>query len=97
MGTSYLLTSSTFQPVLGALSSAFGRRAVFITSIAILTVGTLLCCLAPNFTVLLLGRTVQGIGSGGIITSNLVIITDVVPLRQRAKYYGITQIALAGG
>lgn len=83
--------------MLGALSNAFGRRSIFIVSIILLTAGTLICCLAQNFAVLLLGRTVQGIGSGGIITSNLVIITDIVPLRQRAKYYGITQVALAGG
>ncbi|PMD46831.1 MFS general substrate transporter [Hyaloscypha variabilis F] len=96
-GTSYLLTSSTFQPVLGALSAAFGRRSVFIASIILFTAGTLICCLAQNFPILLLGRTVQGIGSGGIITSNLVIITDVVPLRQRARYYAITQVSLVGG
>ncbi len=46
---------------------------------------------------LLAGRTVQGIGGGGIIALNLVIMIDIIPLRQRPKYNGISQIAWAVG
>jgi len=53
------------------------------------TVGTILCSVARNFTVLLTGRSVQGIGGGGIITITQVIFCDIVPLRQRPKYFAM--------
>ncbi|TDZ61871.1 Efflux pump FUS6 [Colletotrichum trifolii] len=46
---------------------------------------------------LLGGRVVQGIGAGGMYVLSLVVFTDVVPLRQRPKYYGIIQLAWAVG
>jgi hypothetical protein len=66
-------------------------------SISMFTVGSLISCRANNFTTLLAGRSVKGIGGGGIIALNLVIITDVIPLRHRPKYYAFTQIAWALG
>ena len=96
-GTSYLLTSSTFQPVLSALSEVFGRKNILLVSILLFTIGTLIACLAENFPTLLAGRTIQGIGGGGIITLNLVIITDIIPLRERPKYNGMSQMAWAVG
>ncbi|KAF7552996.1 hypothetical protein G7Z17_g3946 [Cylindrodendrum hubeiense] len=96
-GTSYLLTSSTFQPLIGALSGVIGRREMFITTIVLFTAGTLIACLAQDFTTLLAGRTVQGIGGGGIITLNLIIITDMVPLQQRPKYFGVSLVSVSAG
>ena len=46
---------------------------------------------------MLAGRSIQGIGGGGTLALGLVIITDIVPLRQRPKYYGIIQLAWAIG
>ncbi|KAF2195932.1 MFS general substrate transporter [Zopfia rhizophila CBS 207.26] len=94
---SYLLTSSACQPIIASLSEAFGRRNMLLLSIALFTAGSLIACLAKNFPVLLTGRTIQGIGGGGIITLNLVIMTDIIPLRQRPKYNGVSQVAWAFG
>ena len=95
--TSYLLTSATFQPILGALSDVFGRREMLLLSVVLFTAGNLINCLANSFPVLLAGRALQGIGGGGIVTLNLVILTDIIPLRQRPKYTGISQMAWAIG
>lgn len=38
---------------------------------------------------MLVGRTIQGVGGGGVIAMTEVIITDIIPLRLRGKYYGI--------
>ncbi|KAL7620205.1 hypothetical protein AAE478_009198 [Parahypoxylon ruwenzoriense] len=96
-GTSYLLTNATFQPLIASLSDVFGRREILFLSVALFTIGSLICCLAQDFPTLLTGRTVKGIGGGGIITLNLVVITDIIPLRQRPKYYSFSQIAWALG
>jgi MFS family permease len=47
--------------------------------------------------VFFVGRAVQGIGGGGILSMNQVIFADIVPLRQRPKYYSIVLAAWALG
>jgi EmrB/QacA subfamily drug resistance transporter len=88
-GTSYLLTSAIFQPVIASVSSNFGRQQMLLASLTFFTVGTILCSVAHNFTVLLTGRSIQGIGGGGIITIVQVVFCDIVPLRQRPKYFAM--------
>jgi hypothetical protein len=51
--------------------------------------GTLIGATAKNFTLLLIGRMVQGIGGGGVVSLTDVVITDLVPLRLRGNYVGI--------
>ena len=52
-------------------------------------VGIIISSVANDFTIMLLGRTIQGIGGGGIILLNDVVITDLVPMRLRGSYFGI--------
>ena len=60
---------------------------MLLISIFVFTLGTLLCApIANDITTLLAGRSIQGIGGGGIITLSQVIYADIVPLRQRPKY-----------
>ncbi|CAH0045996.1 unnamed protein product [Clonostachys solani] len=96
-GTSYLLSNAVFLPFLGALSEVFGRRALLLASLFMFTVGTIICCTANGFPQLLTGRTVQGVGGGGLMTMALVITTDVIPLRQRPKYQTIISAAFGLG
>lgn len=97
IGTSYLLTQSVLQPLIVSLSDVFGRRPFYLISLGFFTAGTLLCCRSENFTELLTGRSIQGVGGGGILALGLVILTDIVPLRQRPIYVGINQISWAVG
>jgi MFS family permease len=77
------------MPFTAALSEIFGRPVCLVTSLGVFAIGTIICCLSHSLTVLLVGRSIQGIGGGGIIILGLVIFTDIVPLRYRSKYYGI--------
>lgn len=52
-------------------------------------VGAIICAVANNFTYMLVGRSIQGVGGGGIIALSEVIITDLIPLRWRGQYFGI--------
>lgn len=76
------------MPFHAELSNIFGRPVMLLASLSLFTSGTLLCCLARSVVVLLAGRTLQGIGGGGILVLSLVIFTDMVPLRWRPKWYG---------
>lgn len=51
--------------------------------------GTVVAAVAKNFTYLLVGRSIQGVGGGGLIALSEVIVTDLVPLRLRGQYFGI--------
>ncbi|KAL9035112.1 MAG: hypothetical protein Q9214_006737, partial [Letrouitia sp. 1 TL-2023] len=88
-GTSFLLTSAIFQPPVAALSHIFGRMPTLTFCVISFILGILISSLAHDFTVMLLGRTIQGIGGGGIILLNDIVITDLVPMRLRGAYFGV--------
>lgn len=87
--TSYLLTSTVFQPTIASFSNVFGRRWVATAAVTIFLLGLLLCGLAQNFTLLIAGRAVQGIGGGGIVVLTQLIICDLIPLRLRGQWFGV--------
>lgn len=68
-----------------------------IASVAFFTLGTLIACLAENIPGLLSGRTIQGIGAGGIFVLGYIILSDIIPLSQRGAFVAIVQIAWAVG
>ncbi|KAI0378986.1 major facilitator superfamily domain-containing protein [Hypomontagnella monticulosa] len=85
----FFICSAAFQPLLGQLCNIFGRRWIYISIVATFTLGSGICGGANTGGMLIAGRAVQGIGSGGIIMMNNVIISDLVPLRERGKYTAI--------
>ncbi|KAJ6092198.1 hypothetical protein N7467_004167 [Penicillium canescens] len=88
-GTSFTLCSAIFQPVFSSLSDLFGRKIFVLVAIAWFTIGTIVAGVANNFTHMLIGRSLQGIGGGGIIVLTAILIADIVPLSERAKYFGM--------
>ncbi|KAI1325531.1 major facilitator superfamily transporter [Xylariaceae sp. FL0255] len=97
IGTSYLLVNAVTMPVICAVSNVFGRPICLIFALSAFTVGTILCATAHNVGQMLVGRSIQGVGGGGIHSLGLVIQTDIVPLRYRPKWYGVTLGAWALG
>ncbi|KAF9182214.1 hypothetical protein BGZ51_007076 [Haplosporangium sp. Z 767] len=89
IGTSYLLTSTTFQPMYGKGSDIFGRKATFLFAITVFLIGSALCGAAQNMIMMIVARGIAGIGAGGIMSMVMIIITDLVSLRDRGKYQGI--------
>jgi len=85
----YFLTSAAFLPLFGQLSDIFGRRWVFISVVAIFTLGSGISGGATNATMLIAGRAVQGIGGGGINLLIELIVSDLVPLRERGNYMSL--------
>ncbi|CAD0099059.1 unnamed protein product, partial [Aureobasidium mustum] len=88
-GTSFLLTSTVFQPVFGSISGLFGRKPLLYVSLVLFFIGAIVASVAPRghgMAVLLAGRSIQGIGGGGIIVLSEIIPTDLVPLKVRGNY-----------
>jgi EmrB/QacA subfamily drug resistance transporter len=86
--TAYLLASTTVTPLWGKLGDQYGRKHLFLLSIAIFLVGSALCGLSQNMTELIAFRAVQGVGGGGLMTLSMAIVGDVVPPRERGRYQG---------
>ncbi|KAI1133354.1 MFS general substrate transporter [Nemania abortiva] len=97
IGTSYLLVNAVSMPVICSISDVVGRPICLTFSIAVFTIGTIVCSTAHSIGPLLVGRSIQGIGGGGIHSVSLVVQTDFVPLRHRPKWYGVTLAAWALG
>ena len=64
---SYVLTLALFMPVSGFLADKFGTRKVFITSLIIFSLGSILCAASQNLNHLVISRVIQGIG-GSLMT-----------------------------
>lgn len=60
-----------------------------LVSLVFFLVGALIGALAKNFTYMLVGRSIQGVGGGGIIVLSEIIVTDLVPLRFRGNWFAI--------
>jgi EmrB/QacA subfamily drug resistance transporter len=99
--TAYLLASTAVAPVFGTLSDIYGRRGMIITALGLFIAGSIVCAVAPNMTVLILGRGLQGLGGGGIMPVVQTVISDVVSPRERGQYQayfsGVWMLAGIGG
>jgi len=91
--TAYLLTATAATPLLGKISDIHGRRATLVGAILLYIAGSALCALAPNFYLLALGRAVQGIGGGGLVSLAMVVLGDMASPKERGKYYVYFSIA----
>lgn len=63
----YALTLALLIPLSGYLADRFGTRSVFIASMGIFVLGSVLCAAAPNLSMLLVARVIQGIGGSMLV------------------------------
>ncbi|MGN6564440.1 MAG: MFS transporter [Thermomicrobiales bacterium] len=95
--TAYQLVQVIMLPVAGKLSDSLGRKRVFLVCVAMFTVGSLLCALAPSIGFLIVFRAIQALGGGGLMPSAVGIISDQFK-EQRAQAIGLfTSIFPIGG
>jgi EmrB/QacA subfamily drug resistance transporter len=82
----YLLSSTVVSPLYGKLSDIHGRRAMMLLAIGLFLAGSAMAAAAPNMAVLIAGRTLQGIGGGGIVPLTQTTIADMITPRERGRY-----------
>ncbi|MFE3451639.1 DHA2 family efflux MFS transporter permease subunit [Nonomuraea sp. NPDC059194] len=88
--TSYVLASTTTGALYGRLSDRFGRRAVFVTAVAVFVAGSMLCGVAQTMSQLVAARTVQGIGAGALFVLPTIALSELYPQRLRGRVQGLT-------
>ncbi len=84
----YLLTQAVSIPIYGRLADLYGRKRMFAIGALVFLAGSTLCGFAPTMLMLVIFRTIQGIGAGAIIPIAQTIIGDVYSPAERAKIQG---------
>ncbi|KAF2020249.1 MFS general substrate transporter [Aaosphaeria arxii CBS 175.79] len=95
IGSSYLLTNAASIPFWAKLSDIFGRKPIILIANAIFLVGSIVCAVSINATMLVAGRSVQGLGGGGVVVLVHVCVADMFSIRIRSFYLGIVGAAWA--
>jgi MFS transporter, DHA2 family, multidrug resistance protein len=93
--TSYLVSNAIVLPISGWFAGVLGRKRFFMLCLAIFTVSSLLCGIAPSLSTIILFRVLQGAGGGGLQPVAQSILADTFPPRQRGlafALYGITTV-----
>jgi DHA2 family multidrug resistance protein len=93
--TTYLVANAIVLPITGWITSVMGRKRFFLVCIALFTVTSFLCGIAPSLGFLLLARAIQGIGGGGLQPMAQAIMADSFPAKLRGAafaLYGVTVV-----
>jgi DHA2 family multidrug resistance protein len=92
--TTYLIANAVVLPVSGWLSNVIGRKRFYMICVALFTIASLLCGLASSLTALIVFRVLQGLGGGGMPTSEQAMLADTFSVRQRPQAFAIYGIAV---
>ena len=89
VGTAYSLSAAVFHPMSGGLAQTYGRKPALLVSVGLFSLGSGICGGANSMNMLIAGRTIQGLGGGGIQTLTSIILADLVTLQERGLYIGL--------
>src|ERR1700734_1987365 len=92
--TSYLVSNAVVLPLSAWLSRVFGRKRYYMICVALFTVTSLLCGLAPSLGMLIFFRVLQGIGGGGLAPVEQAILVDTFPPAKRAAAFALYSMAI---
>src|SRR5437588_5379303 len=87
--TAYLLASTITGPLYGKFGDLYGRKGTLQIAIVIFLIGSALCGIAQNMAELISFRALQGLGAGGLLTTTIAVVGDIIPPRDRGKYQGL--------
>src|ERR1700759_5533995 len=86
--TAYLIANTAITALYGKISDIHGRRVTLTIAISLYMLGSLVCALAPNMVVLILGRVLHGLGGGGLSSMGMIVLGELVSPKERGRYYG---------
>ena len=80
IGASYVIATTAVGPIWAKLSDIWGRKPILLLAVALYFGSSIICALSSSMAMLIVGRTLQGISSGGQTLINIVI-SDLFSLR----------------
>lgn len=87
--TTYVLFNLMSVPLMAKLSDVFGRRTIYVLDVSLFALGSLIVALSPALPIMLVGRAVQGLGSGGVFPVASAVIGDTFPPEKRGSALGL--------
>ncbi|WP_052487948.1 DHA2 family efflux MFS transporter permease subunit [Gordoniibacillus kamchatkensis] len=94
LSTAYMLVNGVLIPISAYLIERFGIRALFIFAMGAFSAGSVICAMAPNFAVLLIGRIVQACGAGIIMPLIMNVFLILFPPERRGAAMGMMGIVI---
>ncbi|HTF65924.1 MAG TPA: DHA2 family efflux MFS transporter permease subunit [Edaphobacter sp.] len=92
--TTYLVANAVVLPMSAWLSRVFGRKNYYMACVALFTLTSFFCGIAPSLGVMLLSRVLQGIGGGGLAPVEQAILVDTFPPAKRASAFALYTVAI---
>jgi MFS transporter, DHA2 family, multidrug resistance protein len=92
--TTYLVANAVILPMSAWLSRVFGRKTYYMACVALFTVTSFLCGVAPTLMIMLIARVLQGIGGGGLAPVEQAILVDTFPPAKRATAFALYTVAI---
>jgi MFS family permease len=89
LGISFLLAATAFIPLFSVFAEIFGRKAMLLTGLTLFNIGSLVTGISSDMSTALSGRTLQGIGAGGVFVLTDMIITDLISPVDKRRWSAI--------
>lgn len=94
MATGFLLVMAIVIPISALLLQWFTTRQLFLGTMIVFTIGTIICAIAPNFPVLLTGRLIQAVGTGLLMPIIFNVFLLIYPPERRGKIMGLIGLVI---
>ncbi len=92
--TTYLVANAVVLPMSAWLSRVFGRKNYYMACVALFTITSFFCGIAPTLGFMLMARVLQGIGGGGLAPVEQAILVDTFPPEKRATAFALYTVAI---
>ncbi len=92
--TTYLVANAVVLPMSAWLSRVFGRKNYYMACVALFTVTSFFCGIAPSLEIMLMARVLQGIGGGGLAPVEQAILVDTFEPSKRASAFALYTVAI---
>jgi MFS transporter, DHA2 family, multidrug resistance protein len=92
--TTYLVANAVVLPMSAFFSRVFGRKRYYMACVALFTITSFFCGIAPSLNILLLSRVLQGIGGGGLAPVEQAILVDTFAPAKRASAFALYTVAI---
>lgn len=93
----HLVSDKEFISVRGQIYSEFDAKWVYIFSVLLFELGSVICGAAPSMDALIVGRVICGLGGAGLYTGVMVLFSVNTTEQERPTYFGITGISWGSG
>ncbi|MEW9698449.1 DHA2 family efflux MFS transporter permease subunit [Paenibacillus sp. SI8] len=94
LSTAYMLVNGVLIPISAYLIASFGTKNLFVLAMSVFTVGSVVCAITPNFTLMLLGRVLQACGAGIMMPLIMSVFLTVFPPEKRGAALGSMGIVM---